>query len=325
MAFTFNPEFQIISDVHLETPLVQPSYQAFKLDLKASYLCLLGDIGLIKDDGLFTFLESLLKRTPNLTILYVFGNHEYYQLSMEMAQKKMDNFVGKMTYSYGNRLIILNRRRYDINGKITILGCTLWSRILDEQLSNANNILTDFNPIRGIQQWDPTKHLEEHARDLEWLNAEVAQIEQSEPHRQILVLTHHSPTYDPRANNPRHKGSTVSSGFVTDLSQEPCWISPLVKSWAFGHTHYSFSYREEATGKLVIANQGGYNRLGALTKSIGKVMIIESMDPVWDVLPEEQMPPTPKKKLNEPKIDSPQGTRGIAEREKSRWRKWLVR
>lgn len=320
----FNPQFQIISDIHLETPLIQPSYQTFKLDLQASYLCLLGDIGLVKDDGLFIFLENLLKRKPNLTIFYVFGNHEYYQISMKMAQKRMQDFVERMKHHYGNRIIILNRRRHDISPKITVLGCTLWSRILDNQLATANTMLTDFNSVTGIKDWDATKHLEEHGRDLEWLNAEVTKIERSEPHRQILVLTHHSPTYDPRANDPGHKDSTVSSGFVTDLSHEPCWLSQSVKCWAFGHTHHSFSYQDQTTNKLVLANQGGYNRVGMNGKPAGKVKIVEAMDTMWELLSDQQRPPTSSKKVSSQVIEvDHQAPHSVGNNERSWWRRLM--
>ena len=31
-----------------------------------------------------------------------------------------------------------------------------------------------------------------------------------------------------------------------------------MKLWAFGHTHYSVDFKDEETGKRVIANQKGY-------------------------------------------------------------------
>jgi len=283
----FNPQFQILSDIHLEKPLIRPSYQTFRLDLHTSYLCLLGDIGLVKDDGLLDFLEDLLKKTPNLTIFYLFGNHEYYQLSTAMAQSRMIHFAERMSRSYGNRFILLNRTRHDVSPKITVLGCTLWSHIKADQMLDVSQLLTDFNPTTGIRDWDPAKHMEEHQRDLNWLNSQIKDIETNEPHRQVIVLTHHSPTMDSRANDPRHAGSTVKSGFVTDLSQERCWNSKQVKLWCFGHTHYSFSYREEVTDKLVVANQNKHFRSGE-TKSYSKTVLVEAREPLWEIVDIEE-------------------------------------
>ncbi|KAF2234282.1 Ser/Thr protein phosphatase superfamily protein [Viridothelium virens] len=233
------PGLQIVSDLHLETPY-----------LHARYLCLLGDIGRIKDDGLSGFLESLLQQTPNLNIFYVFGNHEAYQLSIANATARMRD-----------RIFLLDRTRLDITPKVTVLGCTLWSNILPQEVQTVNLFLTDFHEERGIQGWTSNDHVDAHRRDLEWLNTEVEKIQRDEPYRQIAILTHHSPTKDPRANREQHLKGNVNSAFVTDLSSEPCWKSPQVKLWAFGHTHYNFPpFIDEVTGKLLFVNHKGYSK-----------------------------------------------------------------
>jgi hypothetical protein len=162
--------------------------------------------------------------------------------------------------------------------------------------------LTDFHEVRGIRGWGPEEHLTEHQKDVDWLNSEVEKIRNEAPERQIVVCTHHCPTTDPRANNPTHINSAVTSGFVTDLSSEPCWTSMQVKLWAFGHTHYNFSYREEGTNKLVIANQKGYSGLGETSISgYACAMVVEAAGDSWDILrscSKEAKPP--KRKANRP-------------------------
>lgn len=144
--------------------------------------------------------------------------------------------------------------------------------------------LTDVRPNNGIQNWDVDSDRAEH-KDLDWLNKEVANIEKEDPQRQIVILTHHSPTTDSRANNPIHQGkdNDISSGFVTDLSLAKCWTSPQVRLWAFRHTRYSFSYQEEGSGKFVVANQGYCNQPGQTTPPFGKVQIVEASDKVWEL------------------------------------------
>ncbi|KAF2435007.1 hypothetical protein EJ08DRAFT_668033 [Tothia fuscella] len=254
----FPPQFQIVSDLHLETPLLRPSYSKYTQEIEARHLCLLGDIGLVKDDGLFHFLETLLKKTPNLIILYVLGNHESYQMTLAAGKQKLRDFEEKITKEYPGspRFVFLDRKRCDINNRVSVLGCTLWSRILPEQMQRVSTALTDFNERNGIREWTPSDHLEEHRKDLAWLNDQVQRIEKEEPERQIVIFTHHSPTVDSRANNPRHVGSPFSSGFV--------------KLWAVGHTHFSCDYREEGSGKLVVANQKGYSRIGDVGREEGQ-------------------------------------------------------
>ena len=246
-----------MSDLHLETPLTQQSYRKFDISINADYLCLLGDIGLVQDGDLLWFLENLLQQHQGLTVFYVLGNHEPYQTSLSVAHDAMRAFEERMSRYYGRRFIVLNRTRHDIDPKVTVLGCTLWSYITDEQARDAWSILTDFNSSRGIRGWDVLSHREEHLRDLEWLNEQVSLIEREEPDRQVLILTHHSPTVDERLNNPRHRNSSVSSGFVTDLSRERCWTSENIRCWAFGHTHYSGFFHEEGTGSLFTRIKGG--------------------------------------------------------------------
>lgn len=278
-------EFQIISDLHLENPLTAPRYESFRLNVQAGNLFLLGDIGLLVNAGLFQFLRSLLRQHGECRIFYVLGNHEPYQTTHQNACRLLRDFEHEAKKEFGGRFMFLCRDRYDLNGTITILGCTLWSAIQREQWSDILSRSADLSTERGIRNWTLEKHHEEHQKDLAWLNDQISMIERDEPHRQVFIATHYSPTTDARASDSRHAGSSVSSNFVTDLSQELCWLSPIVKLWAFGHTHYSCSFRDEKTGKLVIAHQGGYTRLGTeKEKTIMEAKLIEAEEDGWEVL-----------------------------------------
>lgn len=281
----FTPQFQIASDLHLETPLTTPQYASFHLNVQADNVLLLGDIGLVVDDGLFKVLRRTLDENRGCRIFYVLGNHEPYRTTYEHAYDKLRSFEQEAMRDFGGRFKFLCRDRYDVIETITILGCTLWSAIQEHQQVDIAARSTDLNRERGIQNWTLERHREEHEKDLSWLNAQVSAIEENEPHRQIIVATHYSPTMDSKANDPRHEGSSVSSNFVTDLSQEQCWRSPNVKLWAFGHTHYSCDYRDETTGKLVVVNQRGHAGLGARRKRGGmKVKVVEADEQKWKVL-----------------------------------------
>ncbi|KAF2682947.1 hypothetical protein K458DRAFT_369061 [Lentithecium fluviatile CBS 122367] len=271
---TFAPQFQIISDLHLETPLASPAYTYFTthFPLEASNLFLLGDIGLARHDQLFAFLRSLLTRTPNLKIFYVLGNHEAYGITMAAARAAMRNFEAKARYEFGDRFFFMNRRRVDLTPTITILGCTLWSRIEDTQAAGCANALTDFHEINGIRNRSVEAHNGDHERDLAWLNEQVEAISSYQPERQVIVLTHHSPTTDPRASDSRHAESSLSSGFRTDLSGEVCWKSRSVKM--------------DGGKKLVVSKQKGYAQLGG--KGVWKVtpLVVEAGEGIdgWKVV-----------------------------------------
>lgn len=289
--------FQIVSDLHLETPLMSPSYSHFNqrqnFPIHAPNLFLLGDIGLTSQPQLFTFLSTLLDQHANLRIFYVLGNHEPYHTTLELSLQSLFAFEAKVGTE---RFTFLHRRRVDLSDTLTILGCTLWTHIPPSSSHACATLLTDFDETNGIWERSVEQHNSDHALDLAFLNDAVAQITTSEPQRDIVILTHHSPTIDGRANHPRHDRSSTNDGFRTDLSGQVCWISPAVKMWGFGHTHFSCQFYDtvsdidhSAAGnetrvkrkKLVLANQKGYAK-----KEVHVVVVVEAgeEDEGWRVV-----------------------------------------
>ena len=194
---------------------------------------------------------------------------------MSTAKQKVHAFAERMeslraTSTIG-RFVFLDRTRFDLSPTLTILGCTLFSNVTEEQKEPVSTRLVDF---RDIVDWTVSDHNASHASDLRWLNSQVFEIGHQEPQRDILVFTHHSPCNDPRANDPRHKNSEVTSGFVTDLGDQECWRNPAVKLWAFGHTHFNCDFWDENTGKRVAANQKGYYSFPQETFAMKKAFLV---------------------------------------------------
>ena len=209
---------QVVSDLHLET---HPSYADFELPVTASHLALLGDIGHVCDNDFLEWLRNLLIRYE--TVFYLFGNHDPYHMRLESAKSKMRTFaadVEKRRVSRGlGRFVFLDQTRYDLATSsgisVTILGCTLFSEVSREQAREVSNRLVDF---RDLIDWDVGDHNEHHAEDVKWLDEETGRIVREAPDRKIIILTHYSPSTDPRTSSPSHARSTVASGFMTDLS-----------------------------------------------------------------------------------------------------------
>ncbi|KAA8641638.1 hypothetical protein EYZ11_006827 [Aspergillus tanneri] len=248
-------QLQILSDLHLESPA---AYDIFNISPKAPFLALLGDVGYVKDEGFFRFLRKQL--VIFRIVFLVLGNHEAYHSNW--AKTKLD--VKRFIHSIGDspcksetlgKLVLLDRSRYDISPTLTILGCTLFSRIVNEQAESVSFGLNDFY---HISDWSIKAHQEAHIADLAWLNGEISSISRLEPDRRVIVLTHYSPSTHENAVDPKHGNSNISSGFMTDLSSEDCWRHEIVKLWAFGHTHFNCDFRDPVTGKRVVSNQRGY-------------------------------------------------------------------
>ena len=247
---------QILSDLHLETP---KAYDVFNIMPKAPYLALLGDIGNVvsqKDDYL-AFLTRQLNQFH--AVLFILGNHEAYYSNWSETLDILRGFEKDVRNdaSLGD-FVLLDRAAYRIpDTNIVILGCSLFSSISTESHVAVSLGLNDFFVIND---WDVDSHNEAHKRDIAWLNTQVTELEQSDV--RIMIFTHWSPSRDPRAIDPRHATSLITSAFSTDLSEEKCFKSKKVKTWAFGHTHYNCDFiveRKDSAGSLrLLANQRGY-------------------------------------------------------------------
>ncbi|KAL2162437.1 hypothetical protein VTH06DRAFT_7350 [Thermothelomyces fergusii] len=255
---------QILSDLHLDVP---KSYNVFEIEPRAPHLALLGDIGNVvaHQDDFLRFLARQLQRFR--TVMFVPGNHEVYHSSwpetLDILHAFEEDTRARQDPSMGE-FFVLDRRAVRLADSDTVvLGCSLFSHVPPERRLDVRTGMNDFLLIDG---WDVDAHNEAHARDLAWLNARVAELERPGHRRRanIAILSHWSPTVDPRAVDPdgKHAATRISVAFSTDLSGEPCFRSASVKLWAFGHTHYNCDFvvdREDGAGPLrLVTNQRGY-------------------------------------------------------------------
>lgn len=246
---------QILSDLHLESP---QAYDIFYISPQAPFLALLGDIGYVTDEGFFLFLRKQLAIFR--IVFLVLGNHEAYHSSWIETKSSVNRFKDDIDESIRRgealgKLVLLDQTRYDISPKLTILGCTLFSHVSHEQTESVSFGLNDFYNTRD---WSIEAHQEAHFADITWLNEEIDSISRLEPDRKVIVLTHYCPSTHEKVVDHKHGNSKLSSGFMTDLSNERCWQREIVTLWAFGHTHFNCDFRDIQTGKRVVSNQRGY-------------------------------------------------------------------
>lgn len=242
--------FQCVSDLHLE---INQQY-AFELPVSSKHLVLAGDIGRLQDyDKYHDFLERQASKFDK--VFLVLGNHEFYNQSFESGLERAKQL--ERASSSNGRIILLNQTRYDMpDTRVTILGCTLWSRIPEDAREIVHAKIQDF---KHIQDWSIDKHNAAHESDLAWLRQEVRAIQQENNQatkkseaRSIVVVTHHAPSLD-GTSSPQHSENPWRSAFGTDVLSEN-WKG--VKAWVFGHTHYTTEFEEG--GIKVVSNQRGY-------------------------------------------------------------------
>lgn len=223
--------FQVESDLHLEFRLKKdprstrsasgiPKLEKF-LPRKAGveYLLLAGDICPVKHyRSLWTeFLQYCSVTFPQTLI--VAGNHEYYGGSRDWVDAELRSLVS----AHGN-VHFLQRAVYT-DDRVTVAGCTLWSRTdRPVPMNDYETIVKDGPSGSTITHLDT---LAWHTEDRQWLegvlSASTATVD--------IVLTHHLPSY--RAVAPRYSGDPCNIAFATDLDH----LCALVPYWVCGHTH----------------------------------------------------------------------------------------
>jgi len=133
---------------------------------------------------------------------------------------------------------------------VSLLGCTLHSRIKPEQKAAVTRRLADF---RMTGDWGPEEYASAHDEDVRWLQEQVKAV--AGEGRRAVVATHHAPT-EAGVSDPALDGSGIGSAFATELRWWEWQGGHCVKVWAFGHTHWCCDF--EIEGTRVVANQRGY-------------------------------------------------------------------
>ena len=237
-----------MSDLHLE---VGQQYADFAVPVEAPYLILAGDIGRLKDYQ--PYLEFLRRQCDVFSeVFLVLGNHEFFGTNYTEGIR-LANCLEKEPCCAG-KLHVLNRNRVDlsISSGITILGCTLWSKISPDVRSMVEMRVNDF---KRIDNWTVDDHNFEHEQDVQWLRDEICKIrqERDQSKKSILVITHHAPT-NRGTSKPSDLINPWSCAFSTDLLKDKALSN--VQWWIFGHTHFTSDFKQ---GQVrLVSNQRGY-------------------------------------------------------------------
>ena len=195
------------------------------------------------------FLRMIRKQLPDVRILVLPGNHDYYRAFIdredEMARVAQD---GDATMVQKAEVVL---------GRTRILLCTLWTdyavlRNPETAKAAAREGMNDFHMIRTGS--DPRRHLEPedtlaiHRDHVAWLEARLAAPFDGE----TIVVTHHAPVPEALLQPIDSLGPSFGSD-LTDMIETH---QPF--AWFFGHTHRPYQGR---IGRTEILNVGlGYPR-----------------------------------------------------------------
>lgn len=257
-------KIHILSDLHTENY----DYKYKRLD--ADIVVLAGDICNFEPKNeiyFYHFIQDIIYMNKNLKyILFVPGNHEYYNSEFNKVNEKLD-MLEKCT-----KFINLNNKSIIIDN-IRFVGTTLWSDTssIQDYISNFNNDYKYINikDIREVKDTDKItdkitekKNVQESVRLFTTKDSQTLYIKSveylkntlKEPFQgKTIVITHFLPSFKSIHYKYMNYGQIIKT-FASDLDYIIKDYKPNI--WIHGHTHCSLDYKIENT--RVICNPRGH-------------------------------------------------------------------
>ena len=224
---------QIISDIHLEqyknldeTPIINKY---------ADMLVICGNLGNPFTKIYWDFITIQSKTFDKVFI--VLGNRDYYsrRYSIDQIIQHIRNLCNKY-----NNVIFLEKNVYDLNDRVSIIGCTLWSYIDEysfDKVIDSKNILTTpkytkFSNTNDINL-NPNyinKNIfnQYHSIDVDFLSSKIKELQ--ELNKKVIVITHFIPSY---LLTFRHNNyEPIDTAYCCNLDY---LINEPIITWVFGH------------------------------------------------------------------------------------------
>lgn len=229
-------KLHVLSDLHTEFYDFDPP------PTDADVVVLAGDIG-VGAGG----LEWAAEHWPHKPVIYVPGNHEYYDHDIEITNE--------LKSAAPANVHVLNQDLCEVDN-VRFLGATLWTdfRLYGESTATlsrqeAKGLLRDFTAIRnGDRRFTPEDSVQIHEANKAWLLSELGNAFRGP----TVVVTHHLPATPSIA--ARYENDPLNPAFASNLEAVIETYQPEL--WIHGHTHVACDY--EIHGTRVVCNPRGY-------------------------------------------------------------------
>jgi len=259
----------LISDIHSENPeaVVDPYFDydclKFSYPEEADVVVLAGDIG----EGINGLIWAR-NRFADKEIIYVPGNHEYYESDLAIIDDMRLKAKELSIHLLDNDSVIINGTRF--------LGTTLWTNFDNyspEVLAEAERTIRDYHFIKSKRWWkckynrekalqllnsegafgfdpecfSPTVAYLLHREALDWLSQQL-----SKPYQgKTVVVSHHAPALQSIIN--------ADYAYASNLEKFIANRCANINLWLHGHIHQPVDY--ELSGVRIVSNPRGYPTL----------------------------------------------------------------
>lgn len=269
-------KLRILSDLHIEIN-GEPDLP----DVPCDAVVLAGDTG-TKLSG----LKWALKRFPDVPVLYLFGNHEFYGDTYQHVQRRA------LELTQGTQITLLEKSHCTLGG-FDFFGATLWTDLaLNQDPESAaldlQSGMNDYKKIRyetakgAFPKLRPSHTSLEHIRSLRALDAFLTG---RDPAR-CVVLTHHAPST--RTMTPEEHKHPCAPAYASNLDH--LVTASGVRLWVHGHIHTSANYTLGHT--RVVANPRGYVNDPRANSAFDPKLVIDlgSLAPIETSFPTPPLP-----------------------------------
>jgi Icc-related predicted phosphoesterase len=234
------------SDLHLEFATLD-----FQNDQDADVLVLAGDIfvaAYLNHPSVGVEFDLFLRRCSERFehVVYVAGNHEFYDSGFLNTRATLVNFVSQYSNVY-----YLEKDFIELEG-YTFVGATLWTDMNKGDPStkwHLSRAMSDFSVI------DFGKFTVDHAETQHDLTMDYFRyVISTTSTDKFVVVSHHAPTFV-SVHEMYRQDRLMNGGYASDLS-DFILDRPSIKLWVHGHMHTPSDYMMGET--RVVANPRGY-------------------------------------------------------------------
>lgn len=231
-------KIQVQSDLHGAQPGLDPN---------ADLVIFAGDVA-TKPKTVAKYFQSL-RKVSDIPILYVLGNHEYYNNVYPTAAYEYQEAVSQVQGVH-----LLDKSEFVYWG-VSFIGCTLWTDYDNQRgISAALMGMNDFEFIKTIRNSQyvnvcPDDFIQDNQYSRTWLAKCLAK---NFGKCKTVVITHHMPSFS--LVSSQYRGNQLNGAFANDLDNLIAEYRPEL--WVYGHTH---GFKNEKIGDTTcVCNSYGY-------------------------------------------------------------------